>query len=71
MIKGDLVKVRDFYCGFHSPRSWGLVIDSFTDDDGALWLRVSCPSHPPAWHPDYELELMSTSKPNAGDKKDV
>ena len=62
MMKGDLVRVREFYLGFHSPRKWGLIVASFTDDDGALWHRVNCPNEPPAWHPDYELELMTSNK---------
>ena len=67
MTRGDLVKVREFYLGFHSPRKWGLIIASFTDDDGALWHRVACPEHPPAWHPDYELMLIPTKDKGGGD----
>ena len=62
MFKGDLVRVREFYQGFHSPRKWGLVIALFTDDDGAIWYKVACPEYQPAWHPDYELELMAKEK---------
>jgi len=62
MIKGDLVKIKEFYRGFHSPRRWGLIVASFTDDAGDLWHRVNCPNEPPAWHPDYELELMMKEK---------
>lgn len=58
---GDLIRVKEFYKGFHSPRKWGLVIDIYTDDYYDLWYRVSCPSHPPAWHPDYEIEAFDAT----------
>jgi len=71
MKVGDLVRIKEFYKGFHSPRDWGIIIDTYTDDDLALWYRIGCDSYPTAWHPDYELELLSTNKPSVGEKKDV
>jgi hypothetical protein len=66
---GDLVRVKEFYRGFHSPRTWGLVIGAFTDDDGSLWYRVSCPSHEPSWQPCYELELLCETNKQEENKK--
>lgn len=58
---GDLIRVKEFYKGFHSPRKWGLVADIHTDEDCALWYRVICPSYPSAWHPDYEIEAFDAA----------